>query len=332
MSRCAFFKFFLLFGLGSVTSGCAFLPGFGILEDPILYYLDVSEVANQVACELQEFMWEQQNDQNSRSRRWLLDDDDVPVKLTLSTDNQGNVNFTGIDAAKLGFEAIADLITKQSSVPSLGAKLSAKRSRTVQIAFAVSPKPLSAQKLTKANLNDPSDFPQTVNCRSYRDRANPATALYLKQWLKNYFYTVNYKEKAEEPEQFKMQSINLTTAILIGVDLSAGATPRVLGNGNVFILPVHGMNLGFSPSYSHKIDMTLRVCDNSFEKHSKFRPCLDTPYETTLTAKLREQCKLYSKLVGILKDVTSPKDVMQNGKHLRCDKSDGEYREAKKSS
>jgi hypothetical protein len=48
-----------------VVAGCSFLPGFGILEDPALYILPVGAVANQVACEVQEFV----SDQEAKDKR-----------------------------------------------------------------------------------------------------------------------------------------------------------------------------------------------------------------------------------------------------------------------
>jgi hypothetical protein len=277
---------------------------------------------------LQEFMLVQQDDQIAKqNHRWLLGVEDVAVKLQLSTDNQGYVNFTGIDAAKLGFEAVANLIAKQASVPSLGAKLSAKRSRTVQIAFTVSPKPLQEPK---RSANAAPDTERT-NCSEWKKRANPANSLYLKEWLTKYFQTVNRNDdlsKYDEP--YKMQTIQLTTAILIGVDISAGATPRVLGNGNVFIVPVHGLNLDFSPTYSHKIDLTVTVCDNSLKEvegtKKKYRPCVDKMFLAHRTPQLEQQCQLYSRIAPLFtKDVKPPRDIMENGQLWTCSKDKGKY-------
>jgi hypothetical protein len=78
--------------------GCGFLPGFGLLEQPTLYYLDVAEVATQVACELEEFVAQHKDDplytgENPKVpyHKWVLADDDIAVKLTLQTDEAGYV-------------------------------------------------------------------------------------------------------------------------------------------------------------------------------------------------------------------------------------------------
>src|SRR5271163_151488 len=94
---------------------CAFLPGFGLLEDPGLYYLDVSEVAAQVACEVQSFMKDHDKDIVYRTLPWVLANEDISVKLTLQTDTSGYVNFTGVNASGLGLSALQNLITSTTS-------------------------------------------------------------------------------------------------------------------------------------------------------------------------------------------------------------------------
>ena len=79
--RLAIFPVVLLF-----LSGCGFLPGFSSLEDPMLYAYSVSDVANQVTCELQAFISEQQDTRRNVGHnlgyKWVLGEDDVTVKLT----------------------------------------------------------------------------------------------------------------------------------------------------------------------------------------------------------------------------------------------------------
>jgi hypothetical protein len=52
---------------GIALSACGFAPGFGILEDAPLYYVPVGAIANQVACEVQEFVSDQ-NDKKARQK------------------------------------------------------------------------------------------------------------------------------------------------------------------------------------------------------------------------------------------------------------------------
>ena len=88
----------------SLCGGCGFLPGFGFLEDPALYAYSVDDVANQVSCELQSFMAVQiaaeQKKLPKDRYKWVLDEGDVSVKLSLQTDTQGYVNFTGVNISK----------------------------------------------------------------------------------------------------------------------------------------------------------------------------------------------------------------------------------------
>src|ERR1043165_8030737 len=137
------------YGFVGLTSaflgGCAFLPGFSLFETPTLYYLSVAEVANRVACELQDFVALHQDDPAYAKHKWALSQEDVKVVLTLATNEAGNVSFAGINAAEFGFSSLAALIASQTTnskvVPTLAAKLSLKRAKTVALTFSVSPKP-----------------------------------------------------------------------------------------------------------------------------------------------------------------------------------------------
>lgn len=128
----------------TILGGCAFFPGFGIFEDPALYILPVGVVANQVACDLQEFTHEQHllDDQEKHLnplRRWRLADEDVGVKLTLATDTSGYVNVTGVNVAQLGLQSLVSFVATQNKISTVAAKISGKRSRTVTVSFSVSP-------------------------------------------------------------------------------------------------------------------------------------------------------------------------------------------------
>jgi hypothetical protein len=346
-------KIFLVVALSQTASGCGFLAGFGLFEQPTLYYLDVAEVATQVACELEEFVAQHQDDPlytgtNPKVpyHRWVLADDDIAVKLTLQTDESGYVNFTGINVAQLGLASFQSFILATTSgkttVPSLAAKASAKRTKSVVISFSVGAKSLaSSPKVTVSDQG--SDKVTTVPCAAWKKTKNAITSLYLKDWLNNYFETINgdhypdagYKDTPNTtsvtdtllrdartsgiilpvPNQFKIQSVELSTTILLAVDVSSGASPNVLGNGTVFILPVNGLSLDYNPDYSHKIDITLNVCDNSVQsdpldsKRKLINPCHQKEVAFALTGQLVKQCQIYSWLEPILSGVKPPPDV-----------------------
>jgi hypothetical protein len=343
--------------------GCAFFPGFGIFEDPALYILPVGVVANQVACELQEFMNEQKalNDQEKTKldllRRWRLSDEDAAVKLTLSTDTSGYVNFTGVNVAHLGLESLASFVATQNKVSTLAAKVTGKRSRSVTVSFSVSPNPLSSSTtlydpITGKNvpLRDPvTHKPISWNCKDNWRAENPLTKLFLRDWLTSYFENINTLDKNQLfppathitdniarairqvaypdaiPEQFKIQSVDLTTQFTIAVDVSGGATPNVLGTGSVFILPINGLSFDLSPDYSNKVDINLNMCD-SWEQGS---PCSGTKNPKEWTSLLDKQCEIYAKLAPLLQ-VKPPREYDDNrGPNCKgsciCSKYTGKY-------
>jgi hypothetical protein len=323
--------------ISTLLSGCGFLSGFSFWEDPAIYAFSVSDVANQVACELQDFVSEQRDFQLNRELndpkryKWVLDEaSDVTVKLQLQTDHQGYVNFTGINLAKLGFESLAHFVSSTSSVPSLAAKATAKRTRTVEVDFTVSPKPFAQ--------NVSSGHKKPYNCEQWSLGNNPATHLYLKDWLENYFERINWDYQHKPiPNQLKIQSVDLTTQIFLAVDVSGGATPTLLGGGSTFIVPINGLGLDYNPDYQHKIDMNMKMCNNSYAvdaqtKFDRLNPCYakaDTDNTRLPTALLYRQCKIYADLVPLLPGVTPPKDIPLGIRgnasyHLTCNKL-GQY-------
>jgi hypothetical protein len=144
---------------------------------------------------------------------------------------------------------LASLISTQSKVPTLAAKLSAKRTRTVTVGFTVSPNAFPSNKVE----TDPvTGAPITLNCKENWRANNPAQRLYLRDWLTNYFETINTLDKDQKfppssvatdnvarairrvaypqaiPEQFDIQSVELSTQIYIAADISGGVTTERL--------------------------------------------------------------------------------------------------------
>jgi hypothetical protein len=338
--------FFLLF-VSVALCGCGFFPGFGILEDPALYILPVGIVANQVACELQEFMIENKSEPADTLHRWHLADEDVSVRLTLNTDTSGYVDFTGINVAQVGLETLASFISTQSKVSTLAAKVSGKRTRTVTVSFSVSPNPLPSDK--NQYLIDPVTHKAiTPNCAQNWRANNLVESLYLRDWLTSYFETINTLDKNQRfspsdnptdniarairqvaypdaiPEQFKIQSVEMSTQFLIAADISGGATPNILGNGSVFILPINGLSADYNPDYSDKIDITLNMCD-SLQNDST---CNGKKPPTAYYPLLDKQCEIYSHLAPLL-TVKPPRDYQDFGKtcsgQCTCSKYKGIY-------
>jgi hypothetical protein len=245
----------------------------------------------------------------------VLDEGDVDVKLALNTDTQGLVNFTGVNVAKLGLESLASFVATQSKVSTLAAKLTAKRTRTVVVDFTVSPKPVTTDN----------------HCQKFLVTKTPLFRLYLEEWLDKYFDQINYDYQNKPiPNQLKIQSVDLTTQIAFAVDISGGATPNLLGNGSTFIVPINGLSLDYSPDYSHKIDMTMKLCDNSAVSEGDSKqvinnPCFPDPAHPDKPilprALLDKQCQIYAYIEPLLPGVKPPKDIpVNNAYRLSCNK------------
>jgi hypothetical protein len=258
--------------------------------------------------------------------RWVLAQQDVAVKLTLSTDEQGYVNFTGVNVAQLGLGSLAQLVAATGSgkatIPTLAAKASAKRTKTVEIDFSVSPTAYSSSKIR------PKPCPLVLQTGPLK--------LYLKEWLNNYFATINYPTEAEPksqdigdstadlirhktkrdqlPEQLKIQSVILSTTLLVAADISGGASPNILGSGSVFVLPINGLTLDYNPDYSHKLEMTFTMCDALVDEWGCKPPVgkdeTGHPQPQFIDGLLLDQCVLYARLFPLLSGVKQPKDAL----------------------
>jgi hypothetical protein len=223
-----------------------------------------------------------------------------------------------------------------------------KTTKSAAIKFTVSPKDLRADK------------EELAKCQKWIQSENILTRLYLKDWLNNYFETINsgisrYNPKnnpnpdlADQllharppnfqippiPNDFKMVSVDLTTQFLIAADISGGASPNLLGNGSVFIFPVNGVSADYNPDYAHKVDVVMNVCNNTptidpFTRKRNENPCYasdDQRPPTQVTALLEQQCHIYAWLRPLLTGVTPPQDVkLPNGRKKRCNSKTGEY-------
>jgi hypothetical protein len=191
--------------------------------------------------------------------------------------------------------------------------------------------------------NDPAtkvvsfDDGDKVRCVPWAN--NYAKKLYLKEWLLKYFETINAgtikddegnkttdntskwlaKLKCNDsydpavfsnpcvPDNLKVTSIELKSMIMLAADVSAGATPSLLGNGSVFILPINGLGVDYNPDYSHQIDVTLNICDNHFNQCT----ILNNPNAVNreVTGILQTQCQFWATLGPISTGMKAPVDV-----------------------
>jgi hypothetical protein len=188
----------------------------------------------------------------------------------------------------------------------------------------------------------------------------PSRSLYLRDWLTNYFETINttpgYQHYPKTkyptddiaralrdvvrpeaiPSQFKIQSVDLTTSFQIAADLSGGASPTLLGNGTVFIVPVSGIGFDYNPDYMHKIDINLKMCDTAANTVTKAGETFASEVcgggkdtSTKYFARLDRQCQIYSDIEPLIPGVTPPRDYDDVGPncsgHCTCNKYKGIY-------
>lgn len=119
-------------------NGCAFYPNF---EEAPVYRVPVSEVINQVRCELYDFLQSQEAVENPNFS--LNTKSYATVKLTLSTTGYGDVKFAKIDTKKLGLASILAIGSSSQPFPSLDMKSTGQTVADVTVNVSQNPKDLS---------------------------------------------------------------------------------------------------------------------------------------------------------------------------------------------
>jgi hypothetical protein len=179
---------------------------------------------------------------------------------------------------------------------------------------------------------------------------HPDHKLFLKNWLTNFFDKINgVTEKAEAgyqpplcdvgdprksfspnlgtpciPNGTSFTQVDLATSFQIAADLSGGLAPSLLGDGKVFLIPVSGLTGDLNFDYSHEIDITLKLCDNTKPGGCKSANSAGSIDPMTPTSNL--QCQAYAALSPILSSVTPPKEVVnESNQTLTCSKALGCY-------
>jgi hypothetical protein len=232
-----------------LVSGCAdIFQGFGPLENNYIFNIPTSEVANQVRCELYQFL----NDPSTKGRAFQLNEaKSADVTLTLKTDMGGYVQYLGIDLNKIGLTSLAQLVTANSKTPSLGAKIGPKSTMSAVIAMKVPQKgrqKAHAKKITNEDIGKIED-----TCSKFgRSGGRIIKTLELKKWLENFFNETN-----NNMDNIVIDTIKLNTTFILGVDVTAGLNPFF---GATYILPISGVAAGISPTYTHQLDIILNVC------------------------------------------------------------------------
>lgn len=201
LARCVAAAVLLLSG-----SGCASIfQNFSPIESPYLYGIPANVVANQVACELQMFL--KDNDNNARYAFKLNERAKAKISLALQTDITGNVTYVGLDLNKFGLTALGELIAVKSNVPSLGIKGQAKSTVSALVEMNVSQKIWTERDWATKGKNCSGTLGSALR------------HLALQEWLKSFF------EKLEDDGVVDMSAVTLKTEFQLLVDISTGVNP-----------------------------------------------------------------------------------------------------------
>ena len=116
--------------------GCAFFPDFA--TSPV-YHLPISEVVNQIRCDMHRFLVSAPDDRN-----FSLDKNSyATVELALSTTAYGDVKFSRIDTVRLGARGFLAVGGGSEPFPSLGTKVSGQTVAKVQVNISQNPELLA---------------------------------------------------------------------------------------------------------------------------------------------------------------------------------------------
>ena len=264
-------------------SGCAdILPWPGFESHPGIFsyteQLPAAEVAEQVRCELAEFMREEQkalDNDPEEGPRFLDPNRGAQVQLKLTTDVQGSVTWLGINLKGLGLGALAELVTKTNNAPSLQLKAQGKATQTSQVDFVIPQTPRGSVAVLKTDKDGNNPVPKpiplpkelrlpTLDSCSHGDPKRFLGYSWFRLWLSDALS--RYKKRLEEKEygaagetfidRVCQPKLTITTQFQLLFDVSAGT--------NVFqavpiILPISGLNIDASPDYTHYIQIIFSL-------------------------------------------------------------------------
>jgi hypothetical protein len=249
-------RYLLAMILPMFLAGCgASFPGFSAIEQPYLYDLPVSSVTTQVQCEIRDFLSDPEKSPGA------FFGGPIKIDLTLQTDFNGSVQYVGVDFSKAGLDSIAKLIAQTNGRPSLGAKVQGKKTVSAAFTTQFDPKDIADPKSRE-------QFKQHCDDYEFETKYDLMRQLSLKQWLSNYFKAMHrdMSRRDDEGKSKKLQfasasltQVKLSTQFQIGVDVAFGTNPFF--PHPFVIIPFSGLNLDFNPSASHKLDITLPMCN-----------------------------------------------------------------------
>lgn len=230
------------------------------------------------------------------------------IVLNLQTEEAGGVTYTGVDLSKIGLTTLGALVSASNKIPNLQARAQIKGTVSAQLDLAIPQTikdfPLESnedqKKLARQLANLKADLAdikfrlgvpglKPSESSSHNKKADkPAFVrglmhappcpeglesilrysdfLYLKQWLLGFF-----DGYANDPDitESCLTKLTLKTSFQLLVDFSGGAN---LAAVPIIILPISGINLSYSPAFTHSIQITFGLAKNNNEAICKTSP------------------------------------------------------------
>jgi hypothetical protein len=271
------------------SSGCAdLLPWPGFESKPALFshteQIPATEVAEQVRCELAQFVAYETGPANRTGKQLLDPNGGAQVQLKLTTDLQGYVQWLGINLKGLGLGSLAELVSKTNNVPSLQVKAQGKTTTVSRIDFVI---PQTAGP-TIANPNDktgkktlslgylalqhqkgvgcgPTDLETGLKYGCFN--------LWLSDPLQRYSERIlnwhSWWRSADRPKKgfydiVCQPKLTISTQFQLLFDVSAGTN---IFNASPIILPISGLTIDGSPDYTHYLQIAFTL-----KQHDKKTP------------------------------------------------------------
>jgi hypothetical protein len=295
------FRAFLASCLVLMQVSCAdILPWPGFESHPAIFsyteQLPAAEVAEQVRCELVEFLQEEKTAQHDDPQEGsdLLDPSKgAQVQLKLTTDLQGSVTYLGIDLKKLGLGSLASLVTKSNSAPSLQLKAQGKATQTSQVDFTI---PQTLQSKLQTQKKDATGKPifdgngapvmKTVvmpeNLRltacSHSDPKRFLEYNWFRLWLSDALQ--RYKKRLNElgynapgltfADRVCQPKLTISTQFQLLFDASAGTN---IYQASPIILPISGLNVDASPDYTHYVQIIFALLPAGDQGKNRAEAC-----------------------------------------------------------
>jgi len=299
-------------------------PGFesqpGVFSYP--EQLPAAEVAEQVRCELAQYLREERVRQNdttvvpNREGPMFLDPNKgAQVQLKLSTDLQGSVSYLGVNLKALGLSQVASLVTSTNNVPSLQVKAQVKSTQTSQVDFILPQtpnnfiyknkpdsnviilqtsnvekpivlKPDAKMPPSKQTIPEDLRLPKLKEC-SHGDPERFLEYAWFRLWLAEALH--RYKDrlgaKGYGPGSTFADRVcqpKLTISTQFQLLFDVSAGTSIL-QAIPIILPISGVNVDASPDYTHSIQIIFALRPNGRYEENGIEP-FDTETRTRVDA------------------------------------------------